>query len=136
MNNLTTATLHQLFDYDPTTGNLIYRKNQRGRGSKKAGDTAGTSSNKNRPDSTKVVMIKGSRYYIHRLIWVWHGNELPSKEDGLIISFKNGNKYDSRIENLMVASKNQTIIDGFKRNEQNRLDELRKTPEQMPTWLQ
>jgi hypothetical protein len=50
------------------------------------------------------VSYKNKRYLLHRLIWVWHGNEL-SKE--LEIDHINRNKQDNRIENLRQVTRKE-----------------------------
>lgn len=90
-------TVKQLFDYDLTTGNLLYRYNPRGPG-KRRGDAAGTI----QPNGYKMVMVKRRRHYIHRLVWLWHHGWMPKRP--MVMEHVNRDKTDNRIENLRVVS--------------------------------
>lgn len=127
--SLSTEQLHELFKYDITTGKLLYRKNQRGRGSIKAGDEAGTLLNPRYPNGYKVVMIKGKRYYIHRLVWLYHGNVLPETRSDTI-GFKDGDKSNTRIENLELVSHAKNVQDGMDRAHESNLNNPN-----LPDWL-
>ena len=89
---VTQEQLKQMFEYE--NGQLIYKINPKGRSKK--GDSAGTI----QPNGYTQVMISGKRYYLHRLIWMYHNGSLPS-----FIDHVNRDKSDNRIENLRIADK-------------------------------
>lgn len=71
-----------LFDYDTQTGALI-PKPTAGRAARRA--------DKNQWE------IDGRRYSIHRLVWAWHN---PKEPNPYVVSFIDGDKTNTRIENL------------------------------------
>jgi len=89
--------LNSLFDYDSTSGDLIWKKkiNNRAPVGSVAGSLCG-----NYP----AIRIFGRRYYKHRLVWVYHYGSLDSRKE---IDHINRNKLDSRIENLRVVTHKQ-----------------------------
>ena len=87
------ATVKELFDYDPDTGNLLYRYNPRGT-DKRHGDPAGTS----QPTGYLQVMVSRRRYYIHRLVWLWHHGYMPKRP--MVIDHIDRDPTNNRIENL------------------------------------
>jgi len=46
----------------------------------------------------RVVTINGKKIHAHRLVWLWHGKDLPEQVDHI-----NGDRADNRIENLRAA---------------------------------
>jgi hypothetical protein len=86
---ITQAQLQALFDYDPATGNLI--RKTRTANSVRIGDVAGSKN----VDGYIQISIDSKPYMAHRLVWLWHGKELPQFIDHI-----NRNKADNRIENL------------------------------------
>ena len=52
------------------------------------------------------IRLEKKYYLLHRLIWMWHNGSIP---DGFYIDHINGNKADSRIENLRLATKSQNM---------------------------
>jgi hypothetical protein len=93
--SLTTEYLKEIFDYQD--GNLIWRANKH---RSKKGTIAG---------STKThgyiqIKLDQKLYQLHRLIWLWHGKELPEQLDHI-----DRNPQNNRIENLraVTASQNQ-----------------------------
>lgn len=90
MNLLDHATAKALFDY---RDGQLYWKEQ----SNRKHDITGPAGTLN-VTGYIVVTYKGKKYGAHRVIWVWHGNELPEQLDHI-----NRNKADNRIENLRAS---------------------------------
>jgi len=92
---ITTELLKELFDY--SDGNLVWRVDK---GRSKKGTIAGSK------DSKGYMQIKVNQklYRLHRLIWLWHGKELPEQLDHI-----DRNPLNNKIENLRAstASMNQ-----------------------------
>jgi len=89
----------ELFNYDPATGNLIWKKKV----AKKItpGDIAGHA------DPINGYVLIGLHYRLyraHQLVWFWHHGVWPKQLD-----HKNRNKRDNRIENLREATPAQNI---------------------------
>jgi len=86
----TLERIRELLDYDPKTGNLIWRIN---RGNVKAGGIAGSTN----PKGYLMVGIDGTQYRCHRIVWALHNDgELPKRQ----IDHIDRNKTNNRIENL------------------------------------
>lgn len=85
--------LKELFDY--ADGCLYWKKKRRPR--IKAGDEAGWTDE----GGYKRVIINGKTYFVHKLVWEYHGLHIP---DGMQIDHINHNQWDCRIENLRVVS--------------------------------
>jgi hypothetical protein len=96
-------TAKNLFDYDPETGNLIYRYKPYGK-HKKRGDTAGTP----QPNGYRMVMVKRKRYLIHRLVWLWHHGWMPKRP--MVLDHIDRNRSNNRIENLRVVSVQENLF--------------------------
>jgi len=89
--NVTTDLLKELFDYK--NGDLYWRLNMNSKCRK--GDKAGAINS----NGYLVITINGKKYMAHRLIWLWHGNELPK-----IIDHIDNNPLNNKIENLRLAT--------------------------------
>ncbi len=91
--SLTTEYLKEIFDYQD--GNLIWCVNK---GRSKKGTVAGS------PDSKGYLQVKLNQkpYSLHRLIWLWHGKELPEQLDHI-----DRNPLNNKIENLRAATASQ-----------------------------
>lgn len=88
--SITTKELRELFDY--SDGNLIWRVNKH---RSKKGTIAGSK------DTKGYMQLKLNQkvYRLHRLIWLWHGNELPEQLDHI-----DRNPLNNKIENLRAAT--------------------------------
>jgi len=95
---ITSKEVQDNFDYDELIGHLIW-KNQKIRT-----DLNGVKAGKNRKDGYLDIQFKGKMYLAHRLIWLWHGNDLPEFLDH--VDCDRGN---SKIENLRAASRAQNM---------------------------
>lgn len=104
---LTAAVLRRLVDYNPKTGAVVWRLRHRryfdsdracaAWNSKLAGKPAGTVS-KNPKDKTAHLRcgILGTRYQLHRLIWLYHYGSWPVHG----IDHDDGDGLNNRIQNL------------------------------------
>ena len=94
----TQTKLKALFDYDPATGNLI--RKTRTANSVQVGDVAGSKNS----DGYIQISIDSKPHMAHRLVWIWHGKELPQ-----FINHINRDKVDNRIENLRPATRSENM---------------------------
>ncbi len=93
--------LQEAFDY--RDGNLWWKKTNANR--VKVGSKAGSVKTKPLTGEQYVqVRFKGKFYYIHRLIWAWHGNSLEPNQQ---IDHIDGNSINNCIENLRPTSNKQ-----------------------------
>ena len=103
MPEITAETLHEYFDYQPTTGKIIWKKRRPGRASK-AGKEAGTIS-KARPGCPyRVLSLFRKKLYAHRVAWMLTHGEIP---DGLCIDHIDGDGLNNRIENLRLVTRTE-----------------------------
>lgn len=94
---LTKDELNELFRY--AEGELFWKKSRSG--IKDINKPAGYV----RDHKYRYIQIKGRSYLAHRLIWVWHGKDLPEELDHI-----NGDKSDNRLENLRPASRVENLL--------------------------
>jgi hypothetical protein len=86
---MTQEELHQLLDYDASSGELRWRVGKR------AGGVVGTPNSK----GALTVWVGKKQYYVHRLIWLLVYGEWPDQIDHI-----NLDKTDNRLSNLRLAS--------------------------------
>ena len=96
---LSQDNLKWLFDYDVIQGRLIRMVHSAGRPAKERSPNS---------NGYYVMMVRGERYYEHRLIWLYHYGELPS--DDLVIDHIDGNRMNNRIENLQLLTRYENMI--------------------------
>jgi hypothetical protein len=86
MKTVTTERLRELMDY--RDGVLYWKNSARdGWNGKSVGSKA--------ENGYLVSRVDGELYKVHRLVWLWHGKQLPK-----ILDHINGVRDDNRIENL------------------------------------
>ncbi len=101
---LDTSLVKEYFQYDPKTGILSWKKNQRK-------SLLGMPSGHKRKDGYLQTHFKCAHYLTHRLIWIYVYGEHP---DGYLDHI-NGNRSDNRIENLRIVTKKQNSENRKKR---------------------
>jgi hypothetical protein len=83
--------LHDLFSYDPETGDFFWRHSAKGR---RLGRPAGTVDR-----GYRMIHIAGEYYQAQRLAWIYVYGEVP---EGQRVRFDNGDSLDCRITNLRL----------------------------------
>jgi hypothetical protein len=103
---LTQSYLKELFNYDPDTGNLIWKAS---RGRIKINSIAGYLM----PTGYIRIGINYKHYYAHQLIWLWCKGILPKELDHI-----NNNKSDNKLSNLRLCNRiqNQRNTKAYKNN--------------------
>jgi hypothetical protein len=91
--DLTQALVHQLFNYDETTGIFTHKINKC---KAKAGSVAG---GKHPSTNAIYLRVNGKKELAHRIAWLYHFGELPNGD----IDHINHDRSDNRIENLRVV---------------------------------
>ncbi len=91
---ITQARLHEIFDYDAHTGNLVWKVATARR--IKVGDVAGCT----KEQGYRTIRLDGRSHLAHRLVWMWHHGEWPKHE----IDHIDRDPANNRIENLRDVS--------------------------------
>lgn len=109
MSEVTQQRLRELFDYNPETGQFIFKPRPREEfhdfrasrvfESKCAGKTAGW----RHGAGYTAIRVDGRDYLAHRLAWLYSHGEWPPHE----IDHKNGDRSDNRLQNLRPATKKE-----------------------------
>jgi hypothetical protein len=94
------ATLWDLFDYKPLTGELVWKEKLNPR--IKLDVAAGCYTGRN----AREVTIDNCKYLAHRLIWAWVTGVDPVTS---LLDHKNRNPKDNRFWNLRLATQSQNM---------------------------
>jgi hypothetical protein len=92
---LTQERVRELFDYNPDTGDLVWKVNRRGRFAR-IGAVAGYKGR------YVTISIDCDRYPAHQIVYLWHHGYVPDE-----IDHENRVKTDNRIGNLRECSRPQ-----------------------------
>lgn len=93
------AYLAQFFDYDPDTGNVLWKYDQGTRAL--AGQVAGVKNAR----GYIAIGFQGRKLAAHRVAWALHHGEWPP--DHMQIDHANGDKADNRICNIRLCTATQ-----------------------------
>lgn len=105
MDAIDAGRVREVFDYDASTGNLIYRRNRGGQ--RGAGDVAGRICRrpKHMGGGYRIIGFNGREYGAHQLVWIWwYGKEAEGCVDHI-----NMQRDDNRIENLRQCSHSENM---------------------------
>lgn len=97
---LTKEYVRSLFDYDPVTGNLLWKVQKSL--SVKIGSAVGAIRGKGYRETT----IDNRHSSVHRLVWIWHNGSIPKGQE---IDHLNHERADNRIENLRCVSRQDNL---------------------------
>ncbi len=115
---------HEVFTYDPETGFLYWKERSRDQfptaeghhifNNRDAGKRAGSYSVISRTGKQQYpcVTVSGTSYKVHHIVWEMNGGELLR---GHQVDHKNGDEWDSRIENMRLATLAQNRQNARKR---------------------
>jgi len=103
---LTQKELKRLLDYDPNTGEFMWKVTRSWRAV--AGQVAGTLRKSHAPSSPYgvtyiCICVNGRNYSGHRLAWFWVHGKWPKNE----LDHINQNGLDNRIDNLLPATRGE-----------------------------
>lgn len=102
---LTAERVREVFNYDPRTGALTYRRCRGGR--RGEGEEAGFLCRRSNRQGGGYILVgfNGREYGAHRLIWLWwHGREANGYIDHIDMDRSN-----NRIENLRECTQSQNL---------------------------
>jgi hypothetical protein len=96
----TQARMKELFDYDRDRGVLIHKLARQG---VKVGSVVGRTPYDS--ETPTCIVIEGFRTSTHRAVYLWHTGLYPYGD----VRFRDGDKRNTRIENLYESSRQDTI---------------------------
>lgn len=100
--NLTAEQVREWFVYDPVTGSLTWRKSRPRSGNE--GEVAGCVKGRgNKKSAYRHVSIKGRKYLVHRIAWVYVYGVLPDAD----IDHIDGDGLNNSLANLRLASRSE-----------------------------
>jgi len=99
---ITQERLKELFEYQD---GFLIRKTNRGRGENSSRWKAGTVLGHSVKNGYCLASVDYTLYKLHRLIWLWHHGQLPSKH----LDHIDGNPANNKIENLREATDSQNM---------------------------
>lgn len=108
-NDMTQETLHEYLDYNPASGELIW-KTKKHSSKVVVGTRAGSISTTNRH---RVLRLLGHLYAEHRLVWLHYYGEWPKGH----VDHVNHDEQDNRIENLRDVSQKENNMNNSKRRD-------------------
>lgn len=103
---ITIERLHEVLSYDPATG--IFRWIVRKSKSAKIGKIAGSKTTQ----GYCYIQLDGTRFFAHRLAWLYVHGKWPSDE----IDHINHDRFDNRLNNLRSASRAENRYHSLRHN--------------------
>lgn len=108
---ITQTRVKELFDFDPLTGILVWRRRPRS-DFRRASDCAlfgrnceGRPSGTLNPDGYLRIQIDGVMYLAHILIWVWNYGSWPEQE----IDHRDHVRNNNRLANLVLVTRRENM---------------------------
>jgi len=102
---LTAERLRALLDYNPATGEFVWRVS---RGPAYKGSLAGSP----HPNGYVYIKLDGKSYPVHRLVWLCMSGTFPPED----IDHINGHRNDNRLSNLRLATRAENCMNSKVRN--------------------
>lgn len=112
-NKLSVEEVRSRIDYDPVTGEVIWKEKQVTRphditwNKRFSGKSAGSIGN-----GYIIIRFNGRDYPIHRVIWLYYYGYLPEQD----IDHKDRNRNNNKINNLRVATQAENNANSIQKN--------------------